>query len=66
MTEGRDEGRGEPVRGELVPIRDPGSTREWAELLVARAREDGVALTGEGVVLCSASRNLAGRLFSGS
>lgn len=53
------DGRGEPsVRGELVPARDPGSTREWAELLVARAREDGVALTGEGGLLTDLMRHV--------
>ena len=40
MERGR---RGLGRRGELVPI-GPDSMREWAEQLVATAREDGVAL----------------------
>jgi hypothetical protein len=50
MTELDREREGEPVRGELIPA-TPTSMREWAERLVARAREDGIALTGEGGLL---------------
>src|SRR5438128_2338667 len=45
-------------RGELVPVGSPGSVREWAEQLVARAREDGVALTGEGGLLTDLMRHV--------
>lgn len=46
-------------RGELLPARPgAGSVREWAEELVARAREDGVALTGEGGLLTDMVRNV--------
>jgi putative transposase len=44
--------------GELVPAGAPGSMREWAEQLVARAREDGVALTGEGGLLTDLMRHV--------
>jgi putative transposase len=44
--------------GELLPARGPESVREWAEELVARAREDGVALTGEGGLLTDLVRNV--------
>ena len=54
----RSGGAGEPVRGELVPARAAESMREWAEQLVARAREDGVALTGEGGLLTDLMRNV--------
>jgi hypothetical protein len=55
----RSEGAGEPRRGELVRARPPESTmREWAERLVARAREDGVALTGEGGLLTDLMRHV--------
>ena len=37
---------------------DPESMREWAELLVARAREEGVALTGEGGLLTGLMRQV--------
>ena len=47
MTQGSD-GEEAVARGELVPAVPPGAMREWAELLVAQAREEGVALTGEG------------------
>src|SRR3954454_18891189 len=52
----RDRGE-EAVRGELVaaPLE---SMREWAEQLVARAREDGVALTGEGGLLTDLMRHV--------
>ncbi len=36
----------------------PESMREWAEQLVARAREDGVALTGEGGLLTDLMRHV--------
>jgi transposase-like protein len=59
MTE---QDRGEPLResprGELVPAEAAGSMREWAEQLVARAREDGVALTGEGGLLTDLMRHV--------
>src|SRR5665213_2073769 len=48
----------EPARGELVPLGQPGSVREWAEQLVATAREDGVALTGEGGLLTEMMRHV--------
>ena len=57
----RSDGLGEPVRGDLVPAATE-SMREWAEQLVARAREDGVALTGEGGLLISAMRVARRRL----
>jgi hypothetical protein len=44
-------------RGELVPA-DAGSMRDWAEQLVARARADGVALTGEGGLLTEMMRHV--------
>src|SRR5581483_1223142 len=58
MTDqGWSEGGG-PLRGELVPTSAPMSMREWAEQLVARAREDGVALTGEGGLLTDLMRHV--------
>lgn len=54
----RSDGRGELVGAELVPLSSPGSVREWAEQLVARAREDGVALTGEGGLLTDLMRHV--------
>ena len=54
----RKEGPGEPVGGELVPVTAPESVREWAEQLVAQAREDGVALTGEGGLLTDLMRHV--------
>ena len=45
-------------RGELVPIEQPGSMQSWAEHLVARARADGVALTGEGGLLTDLMRHV--------
>jgi putative transposase len=56
--EERTERRPAPVRGELVPVERPDEVREWAELLVARAREDGVALTGEGGLLTDLMRHV--------
>ena len=59
MTEqDRSDRPGEPVRGELVPVAPPGSVREWAEQLLAQAREDGVALTGEGGLLTDMMRHV--------
>jgi putative transposase len=55
--EGTD-GEARVVRGELVPFGPPGSVREWAELLVAQARQDGVALTGEGGLLTDMMRHV--------
>lgn len=58
MTEDRG-GAGEaPRRGELVPAGAPGSMREWAEEIVAQARADGVALTGEGGLLTDLMRHV--------
>src|SRR5579883_1934401 len=54
----RNERTGEPLRGELVPMDAPASMREWAERLVAQARADGVALTGEGGLLTDLMRNV--------
>ena len=49
----RGESTGESLRGELVrAAAEP--MREWSEQLVARAREEGVALTGEGGLLATA------------
>jgi putative transposase len=47
-----------PLRGELVPAGKGESLQDWAELLVARAREDGVALTGEGGLLTGLMRQV--------
>jgi putative transposase len=56
---GEADGRGGlPLRGELVPVGRGGSVRDWAELLVAQAREDGVALTGEGGLLTDLMRHV--------
>ncbi|MFN8221741.1 MAG: IS256 family transposase [Gaiellales bacterium] len=46
-----DDRSAEPSGGGLVPAGDVDSMRDWAALLVARAREEGVALTGEGGLL---------------
>ena len=56
--EDRSERGGEPLRGELVPMVSPESMRDWAERLVAQARADGVALTGEGGLLTDLMRNV--------
>jgi hypothetical protein len=45
-------------RGELVPAGGGESLQDWAELLVARARADGVALTGEGGLLTGQMRHV--------
>lgn len=50
MTQEGIDGEARVSRGELVPVGPPESLQDWAELLVARAREDGVALTGGGRV----------------
>jgi putative transposase len=41
-----------------VPVRDSPALREWAELLVTRAREEGVELTGEGGLLTDLVRQV--------
>ena len=45
-------------RGELVPAGGGESMQDWAEQLVARARADGVALTGEGGLLTELMRHV--------
>src|SRR5436305_14270327 len=57
MTE-RSEGGARASRGELVPVGPPESLQDWAELLVTRARKDGVALTGEGGLLTGLMRHV--------
>ena len=58
MTEQDRSGEtGERLRGELVPAA-PAAMREWAEELVAQARADGVALTGEGGLLTDLLRHV--------
>jgi hypothetical protein len=52
----QDADEGAEGRGELV--RAPGSMREWVEMLVGQAREDGVALTGEGGLLTEIMRHV--------
>ena len=52
------DGASEGLRGEVVPVLAPGSVQGWAELLVARAREEGVALTGEGGLLTDLMRHV--------
>lgn len=46
------------VAGELVPAARVDSLEGWAKLLVAQAREDGVALTGEGGLLTDLVRHV--------
>src|SRR5438309_11903659 len=58
MTEQGIEGEARVSRGELVPVGPPESLQDWAELLVGRAREDGVALTGEGGLLTGLRRHV--------
>lgn len=58
MTQDGMESEVSASRGELVPIDPLGSMREWAERLVVRAREDGVALTGEGGLLTDLMRHV--------
>src|SRR5437588_9647089 len=57
MTE-RSEGEARVSRGELVAVGPPESLQDWAELLVTRARQDGVALTGEGGLLTGLMRHV--------
>src|SRR6185295_19986746 len=52
------DGEGRVSRGELVLVGAPESLQDWAELLVARACEDGVALTGEGGLLTGLMRHV--------
>jgi putative transposase len=56
MMERGSDGESDARSGELVPA--PASVREWAEQLVAQAREDGVALTGEGGLLTDLMRHV--------
>src|SRR5437763_3617150 len=58
MTQEGIDGKARSARGELVPVGAPASLQDWAELLVARAREDGVALTGEGGLLTGLMRHV--------
>jgi putative transposase len=58
MTEEAIDGEARVSRRELVPAGQPESLQDWAELLVARAREDGVALTGEGGLLTGLIRHV--------
>jgi Transposase, Mutator family len=59
MSRGSDVGHGEGLgRAELVEAGAPESLQGWAELLVARAREEGVALTGEGGLLTGLMRHV--------
>jgi hypothetical protein len=58
MTQDRSEGEAGAPRGELVPVGQPESMEEWAELLVARAHEEGVALTGQGGSLTGLMRQV--------
>jgi transposase-like protein len=58
MSEFEREASGEPVRGELVAATSQQAMRVWAEQLVARARADGVALTGEGGLLTDLMRHV--------
>lgn len=59
MTEDGIDGEARVSRGELVPVEPPESLQDWAELLVARAREAGVALRGEGGLLTGLMRHQA-------
>jgi hypothetical protein len=45
--QGRDGGALVPVRQSAPAVRDAALMRDWAEELVARARDEGVELTGE-------------------
>ena len=58
MTEEGIGGEGRVSRAEVVPVGAPESLQDWAELLVARAREDGVALTGDGGLLTGLMRHV--------
>ena len=57
MAHGSDEPT-EAAGGELVRAGDPESMREWAEQLVARARAEGVELTGEDGLLTELVRQV--------
>jgi hypothetical protein len=59
-VEDRGDGAGGGLvrRSELLPAGAPGSMQEWAEELVARAPEDGLALTGEGGLLTALMRHV--------
>lgn len=48
---GEADGREGRSGGELARVVAPDSMQGWAELLVGRARDEGVALTGEGGLL---------------
>jgi putative transposase len=58
MTQEERDGERVAGGGELAPASGPGSMQEWAEQLVARAREDGVALTGDGGLLTEMMRHV--------
>jgi transposase-like protein len=58
MTQEGIDGEARVSRGELVSVEPPESLQDWAELLVARARADGVALTGEGGLLTGLMRHV--------
>src|SRR3546814_4607883 len=61
MTAKRSSESGALVRvGRAGPpaVRDPAVMREWAEELVARARDEGVELTGEGGMLTDLVRQV--------
>ena len=47
----------EALDGELVPL-EASSLRDWAERLVAQARDEGLALTGEGGLLTDLMRHV--------
>src|SRR3974390_3231617 len=46
------------LRGEVLPVDASVSMRDWAERLVAQAREEGLALTGEGGLLTDLMRHV--------
>jgi putative transposase len=59
MTTRQPSGDMSVVPARSVPaVSDEAAMREWAELLVARAREDGVDLTGEGGLLTGLVRQV--------
>ena len=58
MTQEGIDGESRSRSGEIVSVGRPESLQDWAELLVARAREDGVALTGEGGLLTEMMRHV--------
>ncbi len=51
MTSKRASGESSMLPARRVPAVSDGAMRDWAEALVARAREEGVELTGEGGLL---------------